>query len=272
MFDRYIGIDYSGANTPVARINGLVVYQAGRDALPGIVFPETDDCDLWSRKLLAQWLVREIQNEERRTLVGIDHGFGFPAAYFDLYDEIPRDDWESFLKDFQEYWPTDGDDVWVRDFVDNPDQGRRGRRNWLRLTDHAADVTSSVFKFSGQGQVGHSTHAGLPWLLYIRRELRNAGVGVHFWPFDDWVVPEGRSAIVEVYPALFHPLYSDQNFRFNLHRRDAYSVARWMAETDRKEELEGFFNPIKHGNYLDRARMEGWILGAEWKDPPPMGN
>ena len=45
-----------------------------------------------------------------------------------------------------------------------------------------------------------STHAGIPWLLFIRQRL---GPRVHFWPFDGWGIPAGRSAIAEVYPALW---------------------------------------------------------------------
>jgi hypothetical protein len=54
----------------------------------------------------------------------------------------------------------------------------------------------SVFNFDvKQGCVAFSTHAGIPWLRYIREQL---GTRVHFWPFDGWDIPAGRSAIVEV--------------------------------------------------------------------------
>ncbi|CAA7624209.1 hypothetical protein [Magnetospirillum sp. SS-4] len=41
------------------------------------------------------------------------------------------------------------------------------------------------------------THAGLPWLLFLRRTLVTK---IHFWPFDGWAVPLGRSVVAEVYP------------------------------------------------------------------------
>jgi hypothetical protein len=44
--------------------------------------------------------------------------------------------------------------------------------------------------------VTKSTHAGIPWLRFIRQRLSNR---VQFWPFDGWDIPAGRSAIVEVY-------------------------------------------------------------------------
>ena len=263
LFDRYIGIDYSGANTPVARLNGLAVYQAGSDALPGIVFPQTDDCDLWSRKLLAQWLVERLKDRNKRILVGIDHGFGFPIAYFEKYSQIPRNNWECFLRDFQEHWPTDGDDGRVSDIKGDPDQQREGDGGWLRLTDTTANVSSSVFRFTGAGQVGHSTHAGLPWLLYIRQELCKAGAKVHFWPFDGWVVCPDQSVVVEVYPRLWNRLFRGQTRGMNEHRRDAYSVARWMSENDQNGCLGQCFDPGVPEEQKDQARTEGWIFGAQ---------
>jgi hypothetical protein len=40
----------------------------------------------------------------------------------------------------------------------------------------------------------------LPWLFFLRKKL---GDKVHFWPFDGWNVPAGKSGIVEVYPSLW---------------------------------------------------------------------
>lgn len=43
--------------------------------------------------------------EETPTLVGIDHGFSFPLAYFPAHGLAL--DWPAFLDDFQRDWPTD---------------------------------------------------------------------------------------------------------------------------------------------------------------------
>jgi hypothetical protein len=40
-----------------------------------------------------------------------------------------------------------------------------------------------------QGAVAKSTHAGIPWLRFIRQRL---GARVHFWPFDGWDIPDSR--------------------------------------------------------------------------------
>ena len=59
------------------------------------------------------------------------------------------------------------------------------------VLDH--EITASSFP-SIQGSVAKSTHAGIPWLRYLRQQL---GGRVHFWPFDGWAIPPGKWAIAE---------------------------------------------------------------------------
>jgi hypothetical protein len=59
--------------------------------------------------------------------------------------------------------------------------------------------SKSVFQFDVQTSVAKSTHAGIPWLRFIRERV---GHRIHFWPFDGCEIPAGRCAIAEVYPAL----------------------------------------------------------------------
>ncbi|MGL4440044.1 MAG: DUF262 domain-containing protein [Bosea sp. (in: a-proteobacteria)] len=148
----------------------------------------------WTRRGIAEWLVERLA-EDVPTLVGIDHGFSFPLRYFEVHRLLP--DWPRFLDDFQRHWPTDEDHVYV-DFVRDGLAGngakRMGNARWRRLTEECAGSAKSVFHFDVQGQVAKSTHAGIPWLRFIRQRL---GTRVHFWPFDGWAIPAGRSAIAE---------------------------------------------------------------------------
>ena len=112
-FERYIGIDYSGAEVATASLKGLRVYLANRDATPQEVPPPPSPRKYWSRKELAEWLVARLF-EAPPTIVGIDHGFSFPMAYFKKYEL--RHDWGLFLDDFCLHWPTDEDHTYV-DFV-----------------------------------------------------------------------------------------------------------------------------------------------------------
>jgi hypothetical protein len=255
-FERYIGIDYSGAETPTSRLKGLRIYLADRASPPTEVQPPPGPGRYWSRRGIAEWLVEQLAND-RPALVGIDHGFSFPLRYFEKYG-LPHD-WPAFLDDFQHHWPTDGDNTYV-DFVREGETGngagRTGDPRWRRVTDIRARA-KSVFHFDVPGSVAKSTHAGLPWLRYIRTQ---AGGRVHFWPFDGWDVPAGCSAIVEVYLALW-------SYRFAREGRDddqhaAYAAAQGLRLADLDGSLARLLRPELQGEERKIAEIEGWILGV----------
>ena len=255
-FERYIGIDYSGAQTPSSSLKGLRVYAADRTAAPQEVLPLPSPRKYWTRRGVAEWLVGRL-SEDTRTLVGIDHGFSSPLQYFEQ-NGLPQD-WPSFLDDFQRHWPTD-EDIYV-DFVRDGHCGngavRSGNPRWRRITELRARTAKSVFQFDMRGSVAKSTHAGIPWLRYIRQ-----GVGdrVHFWPFDGWTVPLKRSVVAEVYPALWsrslpmHGRTQDQ--------QDAFAIVKWLQEADREGSFGKYFQPRLEPDERQTATIEGWILGV----------
>jgi hypothetical protein len=255
-FYRYIGIDHSGARTPTLSLKGLRIYMADRASTPIEVLPPQSTRKYWMRRGIAEWLVG-LLCEGRPTLIGIDHCFSFPLKYFDRH-HLPYD-WPVFLEDFQRHWPTDEDNIYV-DFVLDGLVGdcaaRAGDRRWRRLTEVRAKTAKSVFHFHVQGSVAKSTHAGLPWLLYIRRQLDNR---VHFWPFDGWNIPNGKSVIAEIYPSLWNRNFAREERTPDQH--DAYSAAAWMKKADLDGSLPGFFEPSLTPVEREIAQIEGWILG-----------
>jgi len=210
----------------------------------------------WTRRGVAEWLV-ELLSERRSTLIGIDHGFSFPLRYFDQH-HLPHN-WPAFLDDFQRHWPTDEDCTYV-DFVREGACGngaaRRGNAHWRRLTEQRARA-KSVFHFDVQGSVAKSTHAGLPWLRYIRLRVPS----VHFWPFDGWDIPDGRSVVAEVYPSLWSRGFAKENLNGDQH--DAFSVAAWMRRADVDGTLPEFLGPSLVPQEQAAAQIEGWILGIK---------
>jgi hypothetical protein len=122
------------------------------------------------------------------TIVGIDHGFSFPLRYFEVHHLLP--DWPTFLDDFQRHWPTDEDHTYV-DFIRDGLHGDGANRMGMpgaRLTEERAGSAKSVFHFDVQGSVAKSTHSGIPWLRFLRRNLSDK---VHFWLFDGWQLAPG---------------------------------------------------------------------------------
>ncbi|MDY7091534.1 MAG: hypothetical protein SX243_01035 [Acidobacteriota bacterium] len=257
-FERYIGIDYSGAATPEKGLPGLRAYRADGAEPPREISPTTGRSKYWSRRGLAHWLAEILEEGGGATLVGIDHGFSFPLPYFELHGVEP--DWDAFLADFSRHWPTGGDGVWVDDVRQarvGDGTSRSGDARWRRLCERRAGGAKSVFHFDVQGSVAKSTHSGLPWLLLLRRRL---GAKLHFWPFDGWQIPDGRSAIAEVYPSLWSSGFPRENRTGDQH--DAYSAAAWMQQADRCGRLGQFLHPdlTPEGHAL--ASVEGWILGV----------
>ena len=108
LFEHYIGIDYSGAKTPISSLPGLRVYVADRLLPPKEVQPPPSPRKYWTRRGTAEWLSDRL-TEKLPTLVGIDHGFSFPLNYFEKYDLLRN--WPAFLDDFQQHWPTDNDNT-----------------------------------------------------------------------------------------------------------------------------------------------------------------
>lgn len=191
-------------------------------------------------------------------LAGIDHGFSFPLDYFERHG-LARD-WHAFLDDFQRHWPTDVEGVSVSDIR----EGRRGNGvaragnpRWMRLAELWTPSAKSVFQFDVQGQVANSTHAGLPWLRRIRERC---GVRVHFWPFDGWEIPEGRSVLAEVYPSLWMRRFPREGRDGDRHA--AYSAAAWLRRADLDGSLPFFLDPPLESEERNSARVEGWILGV----------
>ena len=254
IFDRIIGIDYSGRGTSATRTGALQVYSADNAARPRKITPA--GAARWTRKGIAEWLVDQLEVSGPRTLVGIDHAFSFPVAYLQEHGLLGQG-WDHFLDDFQEYWPTACNDELVSSIRTGRGQQRAGDSRWWRVTDKRTAGAKSVFLFNVPGSVAHSTHAGLPWLRYIRRAMGNR---VHFWPFDGWEICNGKSVIAEVYPSLWSRRFDPTDRTSDEH--DAYSVAAWLSHGDQNGWLPEYFTPNLSQEEHQTADQEGWILGT----------
>lgn len=252
-FSCYIGIDYSGAQTPESRLKALQVFEARQERDPVKVSTPAAGAKNWSRLEVAQYCLSALESGEP-TLIGIDHAFSFPVGYM---QRNGIETWEYFLDDFMRHWPT-GDPYTYVDFVREGNR-RTGEPGELRLCEQWTAGAKSVFQFDVQGSVAKSTHAGLPWLLWLKEMARNR-VRVHFWPFDGFGVPEEKSVVAEVYPSLFRRRYPKAGRTVDEH--DAWSVAAWLQEMDRRNTIESYFKPPLSPREQRKAMLEGWILGV----------
>lgn len=140
---------------------------------------------------------------------------------------------------------------------------RAGRTLWQRgrafgeptLEAYHTEVRAgakSVFHFDVQGSAAKSTHAGLPWLRHLRRRIPGR---VHFWPFDGWVVPVGRTAVAEVYPSPWRSGFPRADRDGDQH--DAYSAAAWLRRADGDGTLPSFLEPGLTNDDRQTAEVEG---------------
>ena len=256
LFQRYAGIDYSGAGTPETGLTGLRVYLSVADGEPVEIRPELDKRRHWSRRALHRWLSGFLA-ENIPTLVGLDHGLAFPEEYFERH-HLARQ-WRTFVGDFVTHWPTCHPGVTVqqvRDGVVGTGCQRLGDARWRRLCEKRAKA-KSVFHFGVPGSVASSTHAGLSWIGHL---LDSPRCRTHFWPFDGWNPPRGQSVLAEAYPSLCSGLYPRADRTPD--QQDAYSLARWFEEMDGQGKLAKLFHPDLRPDESRRAELEGWILGV----------
>lgn len=277
-FDSYIGIDYSGAATAESRSASIQVYlsrqqceakivpapgQISQSPARANIVPDRQRLSIdestvrkkqriihWNRRELAEWLKTTLA-ANHQCIVGMDHGFSFPLSYFQRYG---LSTWDQFLRDFSQHWPTDQSHTRVESFRSG--NARIGHNSEFRITETWTSSAKSVFQFDVNGSVAKSTHAGLPFLWQLRQSLPK----VHFWPFDGWNVPPGKSVIAEIYPSLFRNRYprSDRS----ADQQDAYAVSRWLMEMDAAHAMDRYFMPPLSESQQIRAKNEGWILGV----------
>lgn len=252
-FQRYLGIDYSGASTPEAALPGLRVYEAvgnapARERLP------VGAGRYWSRRGLAAFLEQYLR-AEIPSVVGMDHAFSFPRRYF--VEQGLTGDWAEFLQDFHRVWPSDLPGVRVETLRRGAaGQLRGGNARWRRHCELRARA-KSVFHFDVPGSVAKSTHAGLPWLAQLRMAL---GATVHWWPFDGWTPPPATHVVAECYPSLWSGRYSREGRSPD--QQDAYAVAESLRLLDQQGELADYFHPVLSPEEARDAPFEGWILGV----------
>lgn len=258
MFERFIGIDYSGAQTPETRLKGLQVFVAlaASSAEPQRIGPPSRARANWTRRELYTWLLDTLRDGVP-TLVGIDHGFSFPVEYFERHGLAH--DWPGFLEDLLAHWPTGERGISIKRIrAGEVGQGaqRSGSAKWRRACERLTRA-KSVFHFDVPGSVAMSTHAGLAWIHALRVEL---GAGLHCWPFDGWRIPAGRSAVAEVYPSLWKANWHPGKRTADEH--DAYVVVAWLRNAQASGALARFLEPNLPHELQEPADIEGWILGV----------
>jgi hypothetical protein len=297
-FERFIGIDWSGAS----KVSGQKVYVAeayrhGSGMTVHSVIRARD------RQAIEEWLAGSplepapawrgwpgpgrLDGRARR-LVALDFAFGFPAA-FELpelehrwsWDELGR--WAAALEDARE----NGLNSIRREIAADPLLARQFRLRGgdpatmhLRICDGRAarHRPASVFHLIGPSQVGLGSITGIAMLHRLRQTE-----GVAIWPFDPPdQIDTARVVLVEIFPRM----WLDDGIRKNELPERVRQIESWKSggvAFNGKAELAA----ASAGDALDAAaaaigaarccyklpspsvvpedsrRREGWIVGAQ---------
>lgn len=254
LFDRYIGVDYSGAGDPRTVNRNLAVAWAKADREVELL-PRK-----WTRENLYLYLVEALRSDQQLLVIGLDHGLSYPS---ERLQELNLHSWDEFLTWFGRNWKTARHSVEYGKRQQQPPYSSTLKRLVEReFTPAAKSVVDLDRRESLQGAVSYSTHAGLAWIVRLRRLQRANVIRVHFWPFDGVVIPENHHVIVEAYPSLYRRRVT-VDASWNEHERDAGAIAAWIRDRDRDGVLGRYLSlPTLTSEELQLSRLEGWIVGA----------
>lgn len=272
MFDKYIGIDYSGAGEPRSP-NKSIAVASTEMSKPAIILSNTmpvhrlsinsrlsnNSGTIWSREDIYLFLRNEFVSSKQRIIVGIDHGFSYPRS---IMKSLNLSTWNDFLKWFNTNWKTTKHAVEYckkqNHFISSTER-RLVEKEFAPTCKGVVDLDRVEGR---QGTVSYSTHAGLSWVYRLRRLQHLKVINLHFWPFDGPLVDESCHVIFEGYPALYKKRVA-LDPSLNEHERDAFAVAAWLRDRDQNNTLQHYLSlPTLSESELRLSELEGWILGC----------
>ncbi|HAA90867.1 MAG TPA: cobalamin biosynthesis protein CbiG [Rhodospirillaceae bacterium] len=291
LFDEYIMVDWSAAGSPRAGPDSIWIAILNRHRAGRRLAPLRNPRTRWeATRWLGNHLAKSI-NSGRRSLVGFDFPFGFPAGtaagvslaglpwrnFWQLLSDGLCDDDENrnnrfdLAENLNRKLSGDAFPFWgnVREETRRY-LVRRGRRPHgegevaeRRLIDLRVPGAQPVWKLAGIGSVGSQALTGIPKVWALRRDPRLA-MKSHIWPFETGLRydPGPQIIFAEIYPSLF-PIRKIVG-----KPKDAAQVAatvRALAVADETGRLESLFAADPELTATEKAaveREEAWILGV----------
>ena len=212
-FDKYIGIDWSGAKNPIHNPNIQVAeyYPATNEVT--LVAPPQNRYNNWSRNAVLDYMTTEL-GTSKKVLIGLDFAFAYPhcdmRAYFPNLAGAPANHVE--LWEAVEQRSVNDDNLYGASFIRDCASPFRDYHLFdefhgasyverFRTTDLAAHANPgvpaiSIFHCVG-AMVGPGSVAGMRLLRRIRSKTAAC-----IWPFDRNCEPD-VSTVVEIYPRVF---------------------------------------------------------------------
>jgi precorrin-8X/cobalt-precorrin-8 methylmutase len=284
VFDRYVVVDWSANSSPKLGRDSIWIAVHDRDGSNSVT-------NLATRAAAEVFLVELFESDTTSTtLVGVDFSLGYPQgtaaalgltgppwqAMWDVIAEHVTDDDRNANNRFgvaaafnrtltggpAPFWGCPPSRVAPTLAPTKPRPGGafaewRTVEIQLRADGHRP---FSSWQLYGAGAVGSQSLLGIPTIARLRDRL---GERVDVWPFTTGLasptLDHGAVVVAEVWPSMLTLERVDTV-------RDAAQVdttARWLAETDRRGDLESLFSPELAPEVSAPAiAEEGWVFGV----------
>ncbi len=296
IFDTHLIVDWSARSrpSPARPARDSIWWCAAADGVAGN--PEYARTRHEAIDRLAAFLAAEL-DAERRTLVGFDFPFGYPAgvardltgiasafALWDWLDDRVEDargngnNRYEVAQTINRIYPGVGP-CWGRPASwPHPDvptrKSARTRQDAhppeRRIADHRAKGAKTVWQLAYAGSVGSQVLLGLPALKRLVGDPRIKGQAV-IWPFDTGLsAPDAPVVIAEIYPSLLKPEIRQRRKQGEI--LDAAQVrvnADAFARLDKRCRLAPLFGGDERLTAEERRIVEteeAWILGLGHED------
>lgn len=208
-FDRYIGIDWSGAKgvyTPSIAVAEIARHDKNLHLI------KNDKHKYWSRQDVFDWICTQAQSAQR-ALIGIDCNFGYCHAvgvqqfgtnydYRDLWEAVnDASDEDNFYaggfwshENFTPYfWMNGKQPEWFN-------TARLQRQTEKVCIENGYGRPESPFKLFSAKQVGKGGMAGMRMALALKKKCGDA---IAFWPFEKDIINSAPIVITEIFPRQF---------------------------------------------------------------------
>jgi precorrin-8X/cobalt-precorrin-8 methylmutase len=277
LFDRYIAVDWSAANTPRQGRDSIWI----GDSVAESINPPTrhDAMAILTDRLVAA------RAANQRVMVGFDFVFGYPEGAAEAI--TGRTDWRALWAHLAANVTDNPDNSSNRFHVaaainarlaaphywGHPHQHRYDNLNPRRPATYAtvperrraeilARTAQPVWKLTGAGAVGSQSMLGIARLESLRNHP-SLGHDIAIWPFETAFADALNKPItvVEIYPSLF-PL--DDPSIAPKDRGQVETCVRRFAALDAAGELRNFLSAPASLSPAEReilVREEGWIAG-----------
>lgn len=297
-FNRFIGIDWSGALSPV-QTRAISVAQCDQVSSVVSIQPPHEQ-KYWSRAAIGDFIKNLTSLSNDRTLIGIDANFGYAreivqeqfgadASHLDLWNAVEQASHDAANYFAGGYWQLYPKYFWTEGKMSS------AMRFPKRYTERACGNAGygwpeSPFKLIGAKQVGKGGLAAMRLALDLKRIC---GDQICIWPFEHAIADKAQVVITEIYPRQFlmrsgHGLTKIRNAldletalsyfktssiikdNFSDHDADAIVSAaglRWLCGNGKTIHDALAYPAFALAADEKCSSAEGWIFGVEWEQP-----